>query len=115
MTELTLESLAEPVRDFLRSLPTDNGETVVVAGGRAVFRIRPAADTAAGWADERNARRFELIDRDLDGTLSPVEAAELESLQVEFRRHRRRVAPLPLGETQRVLAELERKAADATA
>ncbi len=115
MTELTLESLAEPVKDFLRSLPTNNGETVVVDGGRPVFRIRPTSDANDGWTDERNARRFALIDREIDGTLSPAEAEELEALQMAFRCYRRRVAPLPLGEIRRVLEELERKAADAPA
>lgn len=44
MPELTLESLAPPVRAFFHSLPKSNGETVLVEGGRAVFRIQPTTD-----------------------------------------------------------------------
>lgn len=107
MPELTLESLAEPVREFFRSLPTGNGDTLVIRDGRAVFRIQPGVDDPAGeWTDARNARRFELIDREIDGTISAAEAVELETLQTDFRRFRRRVAPLPLGETRRLLDEL---------
>lgn len=111
MPELTLESLAEPVREFFRSLPTGNGDTLVIRDGRAVFRIQPGIDDPTGeWTDAKNARRFVLIDREIDGTLSADESAELEALQQEFRRFRRRVAPLPLGETRRLLDELEQKA-----
>jgi hypothetical protein len=111
MPELTLDSLAEPVREFFRSLPIDPGDAVVVRDGRAVFRIQPSLDDPAGeWTDAKNARRFALIDREMDGTLTEDESAELDSLQGEFRRYRRRVAPLPVGETRRLLEELERKA-----
>ncbi len=111
MPELTLESLAEPVRAFFESLPKGNGETVLVKGGRTVFRIQPASHDPAGeWTDAKNARRFALIDRELDGTISADEASELEAIQTEFRRFRRRTTPLPLGETRQTLEELERKA-----
>ena len=111
MPELTLESLAPPVRAFFESLPNTNGETVLIAGGRAVFCIRPAETAPAGeWSDAKNARRFALIDRELDGTISADEASELEAIQTEFRRFRRRTTPLPLGETRQTLEELERKA-----
>ena len=43
MPELTLESLAEPVRAFFDALPKGDGETVLTDGGWEVFRIRPAA------------------------------------------------------------------------
>jgi hypothetical protein len=110
MTELTLESLAAPVRAFFESLPKGNGETVLVDRGRAVFRIQPTNDSADEWTATKNARRFALIDRELDGTLSANEATELEALQTEFRRFRRRTTPLPIGETRQMLEELERKA-----
>ena len=115
MSELTLESLAEPVQEFFRSLPVGNGETVLVTAGRAVFRIRPAIEPDDDWTDAHNARRFELIDREIDGTLSIDEAEELEALQSEFRCHRRRVSPLPLAETRRLLDDLEAKAGQAPA
>lgn len=116
MPELTLDSLAEPVQAFFRSLPAGNGDTLVIRDGRAVYRVQPGIDDPTGeWTDAKNARRFELIDREIDGTISADDATELETLQTEFRRYRRRVAPLPLGETRRLLDELERKAGRASA
>ncbi len=116
MPELTLDSLAEPVREFFRSLPTDPGDAVVVRDGRSVFLIQPSHDDPAGeWTDAKNARRFALIDCEIDGPITADESAELDSLQTEFRRYRRRVAPLPIGETRRLLDELERKAAQGPA
>ena len=64
-------------------------------------------DRASG-DDTKNARRFELIDREVSGTLSADEASELKDLQDDLRRYRRRVTPLPLGETRRLLDELVR-------
>ena len=58
-------------------------------------------------------RRCFLIDKDVRGTITPVEAIELEDLQAQLRRYRRHVTPLPLAETRRLLDELERKAAQA--
>lgn len=111
MLELTLDSLAEPVREFFRSLPTGSGDEVVVRDGQAVFRIRPSvADPAGDWTDAKNARRFALIDREVDGTISAEESSELDALQTEFRRYRRRVAPLPVEETRQLLERLERVA-----
>lgn len=111
MPELILETLAEPVQAFFDSLPEGNGETVLVKGGRVVFRIQPTVNDPTGeWTDVANARRFALIDRELDGSITAEEVAELEDLQTEFRRFRRRVAPLPLGVTRRLLDDLERKA-----
>jgi len=111
MPELILETLAEPVQAFFDSLPEGNGETVLVKGGRVVFRIQPTVNDPTGeWTDAANARRFALIDRELDGSITAEEVAELEDLQTEFRRFRRRVAPLPLGMTRRLLDDLERKA-----
>ena len=114
MLEIDVESHDEPVLQFLLSLPQDPGGTGLRVNGRTVFRIVPVlspspADTA-GWSEERNARRAALIERDVLGSITPSEAIELEDLQDTLRRFRRTVAPLPLGETRRLLEELERKA-----
>jgi len=39
------------------------------------------------WNREQNKRRFELIDREIQGTLSPVEQFELASLTQRMREH----------------------------
>ncbi len=44
------------------------------------------------WSDQKNARRFALIDKEIDGTLTPAESAELNSLQAEIDDFLRRAA-----------------------
>ena len=48
------------------------------------------------WTEEKNARRCDLIDREIEGTLTHAEAAELEELQRQAIAHRVKVAPLPM-------------------
>ena len=112
MPHLTLESQTDDVKRFLLSLPAGE-ETTVEWNGQPLLRVRPIVSDTDGWSDAKNARRFELIDRELDEreldeTITVAEAEELERLQSEFRRHRRRVAPLPLAETREMLETLER-------
>lgn len=45
------------------------------------------------WSDEKNSRRCNLIDKQLDGKLSFEEALELEDLQNQMLEYRKRVAP----------------------
>ncbi len=113
---LNLDTLPEPVREFFRSLPATGEETVLESNGLPVARIRtPVVDPVGEWSDAKNTRRFELIDREIAQTITPDETTELEHLQDEFRRYRRRTAPLPMAETRRMLDHLERAAARATA
>lgn len=48
------------------------------------------------WTDGMNSRRFELVDKQIEGTISPVELVELEQLQQQLDDYLRRVAPLPV-------------------
>ena len=48
------------------------------------------------WTNEKNQRRCLLVDKEIDGTLSPTEHAELEQLQSEMLAYRRKVAPLDM-------------------
>jgi hypothetical protein len=63
------------------------------------------------WSDAKNARRCELIDRQIQNTISAEEAAELERLQYAMRTHLDRVAPLPMEGAKRLHAKLLRKKA----
>ena len=47
------------------------------------------------WHDAKNIRRCNLIDKEINGTLSVEEERELEQLQEEMLAYRRKVAPLP--------------------
>ena len=61
------------------------------------FSIPAAAIAPSGdWSDSKNSRRFVLIDKDIAGTISVTEQAELKQLQQEIDHYLRRVAPLPL-------------------
>ena len=54
-----------------------------------------------------------MIDREIDGRLTPPEAVELKRLQAEMLRHRQKVAPLPLDDARKLHEELLAKAAQA--
>ena len=64
------------------------------------------------WTDAKNDRRCELIDKEIEGTLLPAEKRELEELQRQMLAYRRKVAPLPLKEAQRLHQQLLKKAAE---
>ena len=64
------------------------------------------------WNDAKNDRRCELIDKEIEGTLLPAEKRELEELQRQMLAYRRKVAPLPLKEAQRLHQQLLKKATE---
>ncbi len=63
------------------------------------------------WTEEKNQRRCDLVDKEIEEALTPEEAVELEQLQKEMLAYRREVAPLPIEEARRVHDELLKKAA----
>jgi hypothetical protein len=110
---ISLDSQEDAVKRFILSLPAERDGSVLELNGRAVARVlpvRPAdvrgADAEGDWTEAKNARRCALIDREIAGTLAPEEEAELDRLQREMLRHRRRVAPLPLEDARRLHQEL---------
>ena len=58
------------------------------------------------WNEVKNARRYELIDKDIQGTLGESEKRELELLTCEMRVHRRRVAPIPMEDATKLHKQL---------
>lgn len=68
--------------------------------------VSPSLAGSGEWSDKKNARRFALIDKEIDGTLTPTESAELNSLQAQIDDFLRRVAPLPIAETRQLHAQL---------
>ena len=65
------------------------------------------------WTEEKNRRRYELIDRKYDHGLIPCEEAELALLQDAFHRYIDQVAPLPLDAARSLHQELLQRAARA--
>jgi hypothetical protein len=60
------------------------------------------------WTEEKNARRCDLIDKEIDSVLTASEMAELNTLQSEMLEYRRRVAPLTLWLKKRRTGSKER-------
>ena len=113
MKHIELDSQDEAVKQFFLSLPLDANGSVLVWKGRGIVHLVPVAETADGgpvkvaeWTDEKNARRCDLIDKEIEGTLSFDETMELHRLQLEMRQHRRLVAPLPLVEARKLHKQL---------
>jgi hypothetical protein len=119
VNQIALEKQDDAVKRFVLSLPRDPGGAVLELDGHTVAWVFPAAPATDNgdepWTQERNRRRCELIDREIDGTLTPAEAIELHRLQNEMLRYRRRVAPLPLEDARKLHDELLAKAAAASA
>jgi len=67
---------------------------------------RQVLDDSDEWSDKKNARRFTLIDKEIDGSLTPAESVELNRLQAQIDDFLRRVAPLPITETRKLHAQL---------
>src|SRR4051794_10391081 len=88
---ISLKDQDETVRRFFESLIPDRAEAVVeVNGHRVSLIVRPAAQPDQPdepWTDEKNHRRAELVDRNIAGTLTPAEAAELADLQRQMMRY----------------------------
>jgi hypothetical protein len=94
-----IEQLAVSLREELRtSIRTE------------LTRPIPPADE---WTPAKNARRCELIDREIDEVITPEEAGELAALQGEARQYVNRVAPRPLPELRALHEQLLEKAAKA--
>src|SRR5579859_1764693 len=100
MHHIRLDSQDEAVKRFFLSLAVDPHGSVVELNGQAVACVVPVAakngDHEEEWTDAKNERRCDLIDKAIDGTLTPVEAIELHRLQQEMLRYRQHVAPLPI-------------------
>lgn len=117
MTHIDLNRQEEAIKRFFLTLKMDPEGSVVELDGQVVAHLLPAdarengsAEDDGPWTDAKNARRCDLIDKDIDGRLTPAEARELQSLQKQMLRHVDRVAPLPLDDARRLHQELLMKA-----
>jgi hypothetical protein len=62
------------------------------------------------WTAAMNSRRCDLIDREIEGTLTPDEADELLSWQAAMLAYRNATSPLPLEDVRALWLELQAKA-----
>ena len=66
-------------------------------------------DEARNW-DQVNARRIELVEKEIDKGLTADEAAELSRLQTDYFKHLEQVHPLPpvdMEQLERIEAEIK--------
>lgn len=115
MKHLNLNEQGEAIKQFFLSLPVDPEGTMVELNGHPVARLVPMVagknrKPTKAWSKELNDRRYFLIDREIEGTLTSEESQELEILQQLMSEHLHRVAPLPLEGTRKLYDELLAKA-----
>jgi hypothetical protein len=68
------------------------------------------SDSGQGeWSDRKNARRCDLIDKEIAGTITPGERRELEDLQSQLRCHLDEVAPFDLEGARKIHQQLLQK------
>jgi hypothetical protein len=122
MTHIELNRQGDAIKKFFLTLPVDPEGSVVELDGRAVARVVPLQNGvnsvtlySGPWTGAKNARRCELVDRKIDGILTPEEANELAVLQEQFFQERRRLAPLSLADLRQLHQELLVKAQQAAA
>jgi hypothetical protein len=104
------DAIAAPVKEFLTSLAISNKPSVFEVSGRRVYiMVRPAGNGAQAdepWGVEKNRRRFELVDREIAGTITIEEAVELDELNTALDRWVQQVAPLPMDHVRKLHDEL---------
>jgi hypothetical protein len=102
------------VKLTLRDSGVDEDE-IVNLFGRIAIEEKTAGEELA-WNAEQNKRRFELIDGDIQGTLSRTDQIELAGLTSLMRKHVDSEVNLPLEGARKLhrhLAELDSDSTDA--
>jgi hypothetical protein len=117
MRHIELNTQEEAIKQFFLSLPADPEGSMVQLNGQAVARItlvkvqrNGVGEVTGPWTDAKNARRCALVDREIDGTITPEEAGELVVLQEQLFLERQRLAPVGLDDLRRLHQELLTKA-----
>ena len=92
----TVDRKLKVARKWLREgLESSFSEFATIVGGMDQA-ARGDGPSGGDWSDELNERRTELIDNDIQGTITAGERAELAELQRKAVAYRDRVAPLPI-------------------
>jgi len=110
MTDLNIDNQPLAVKQFFETLALTPEGSVVTMNGKLIGQFHPAGTRDSEWNEAKSARRYELIDRDLVGTITQEESLELELLQSELRDHVERTSPLPIDYARKLYRELLAKA-----
>jgi hypothetical protein len=117
MKHVKLDVQEESVKRFVLGLAAETVGSVLELNGQAVACVVPApkpvrrGSAPLKWTDRKNARRSELIDREIDDILTADEVVELRQLQDEMLRYQNMVAPWPIQAARQLHQELLEKAA----
>jgi hypothetical protein len=107
MNHVNLNTVSDEVRQVILSFNA-NG-TIFELDGRPIACLVPPPtqpDGSGEWTTTKNARRFYLIDREIDGTITTAEKLELQTLEEQFEQFMDRVAPLPVDHARQLHQEL---------
>lgn len=110
MNHVNLNNVAESVRQVILSFTASS--TVFELDGQPVACLIPPPtppDDTSEWTTIKNARRFYLIDKEIDGSIAEEEKLELQILEDQFDQFMDRMAPLPLEHARRLHQELVEK------
>jgi hypothetical protein len=119
MKQVKLDAQEESVKRFVLALSVETGGSVLELNGQALACVVPAPKPVKGetapvkWTEQKNTRRCELIDQEIDGALTPQEIVELVQLQDEMLRYQNQVAPWPIQSARQLHKKLLKKAAKA--
>ncbi len=114
MTHLSIDNQPLAVKQFFEALSRTREGSVVKMDGKPLGQFLPTGGGEPEWNEAKTARRYELIDRDLAGTITGDESLELELLQDVLQRHVERTSPLPIEYARKLYGELLVKAGAAT-
>ena len=116
MNHVDLNTTSEVIRQAILSFSA--GGTVFELDGRPVACLIPppaVEDKDDEWTASKNDRRFLLIDKELDGSITSLESIELDRLQAHMGRWLDKVAPLPMEHVRQLHRSLlEAASRDAT-
>ena len=118
MNTIRWESIPEPTRQFIRAVALSPEGAVIEEDGKPSYRViaypKAVPDSPdPEWTPADNQLRCDLIDKQIDGVITPDERVLLESLQQRLSRYVNKVAPLPLEQLRKLHQELLEKAAKA--
>jgi hypothetical protein len=110
------ETIPEPTRQFIRSIVLSPEGAIIEEDGRPSYRViaypKSSPDAMnSEWTPADNQLRCDLIDKQIDGVITPDERVLLESLQQRLSNYVNKVAPLPLEQLRKMHHELLEKAA----
>jgi antitoxin (DNA-binding transcriptional repressor) of toxin-antitoxin stability system len=95
---IELNKQPEVIKQFLQSLAVDPEGVLLESNGQPLARVVPipsSRPTKSGslWSSDQEDRREFLIDRELEGSLTPEETEELKVLQRQMNEYLHRLDP----------------------